>query len=267
MPPLKQTGGGSKKAPPQAAKAAAAESKQQAAQKAAALKATKAADKADAKAAKVAAGKVVGQKPFKFVGFDPSSTIKVKPKTTGGGGGGGGGSNLPKEVTPTAVETVVPSSGLVDGVNYKDLYLEEMRRLVLSLVKNAKSLLIRYNFSGIDRVPEYTLDSDREAKSEAVASTISRPLPPFSQTEADLQERFATDLNEINNRISDLTDTYQDQFGNVIRKTDFFGSMRGGTFLPREVKIFADGRTGYDMRLTFSSVSNQDFVIKCYEVS
>lgn len=192
-------------------------------------------------------------------------TPPAKKPTTGGGGGGGGGG--PKEVTPTPPETVVPSSGLVDGVNYKDLYLAEIKRLVLSLANNAKALLIRYNFSGIDRVPEYYLDSDREAKSEAVASIRSVPQTPFTLAEASLQDRFALDINEINNRISDLSDTYTDEFGNIIRKTDFFGSMRGGTFLPREVKVFADGRTGYDMRLTFTSISGQDFIIKCYEVS
>jgi len=193
---------------------------------------------------------------FKGVGSNFYTPPKIK---TGKTNTGGETSNLPKEVVAAAVETVVPTSGLVDGVNYKDLYLKEISRLVLSLVHNAKSLLIRYNFSGIDRVPEYYLDSDRESKSQAVASTTSRPQSPFSLTEANLQDQFSTDINEINNKISDLTD-------NSVR-SEYFGTMRGGTFLPREVKIFADGRTGYDMRLTFTSVSNQDFIIKCYEVS
>jgi len=195
-------------------------------------------------------------KDFKGVGSNFYTPPKIK---TGKGKTDDGKSDLPKEVVSSAVETVVPTSGLVDGVNYKDLYLAEISRLVLSLVHNAKSLLIRYNFSGIDRVPEYYLDSDRESKSQAVASTTSRPQSPFSLTEANLQDQFSTDINEINNKISDLTD-------NSVR-SEYFGTMRGGTFLPREVKIFADGRTGYDMRLTFTSVSNQDFIIKCYEVS
>jgi len=193
-------------------------------------------------------------KDFKGVGYIP-------PKVKGGtsGGSGKGKTPGPKEVTPIAPETVVPSSGVVDGVNYKELYLEEVKRLVLSLVKSAKSLLIRYNFSGIDRVAEYYLDADREAKSEAVASSTSRPESPFTLEQASLQDRFSLDLNEINNKISDLT--------NSSEKSIYFGSMRGGTFLPREVKVLRDGRTGYDMRLTFTSISNQDFIIKCYEVS
>jgi hypothetical protein len=266
MPPLKQTGGGSKKAPPQAAKAAAAEAKQQSAQKAATLKATKADDKKDVKNAKVAAGKVVGQKPFKYVGFDPSSTVKVKPKkstTSGGGNGGGGGGNGggggPEPVVSTPVETVVGSSGLVNGVNYKEEYLAEIKRLVLNLVKTSKSLLLRYNFSGIDRVPEAYLDADREAKSEALSSSFLRPESPFTLEEADLQDKFSIDLNEINNLISDLS--------NSAEKSKYFGSMRGGTFLPKEVKLLANGSVGYDMRLEFTSISNQDFIIKCYEVS
>jgi hypothetical protein len=184
--------------------------------------------------------------------------------------------NIPKIITPTAevvddpgsaiqevvatpVESVVATTGLVDGVNYKDLYLKEIERLVLSLVKNAKSLLIRYNFSGIDRVPESYLDFDREAKTETLASSFSRPESPFTLEEADLQERFSTDLNEINNLISDLS--------NSAEKAKYFGSMRGGTFLPREVKLLRNGSVGYDMRLEFTSISNQDFVVKCYEVS
>jgi hypothetical protein len=164
-----------------------------------------------------------------------------------------------QEVVATPVETVVASTGLVDGVNYKEIYLEEIKRLVLSLVNNAKSLLIRYNFSGIDRVPESYLDFDREAKTETLSSSFSRPESPFTLEEADLQERFSTDLNEINNLISDLS--------NSAEKAKYFGSMRGGTFLPREVKLLRNGSVGYDMRLEFTSISNQDFVVKCYEVS
>jgi len=164
-----------------------------------------------------------------------------------------------QEVVATPVETVVASTGLVDGVNYKEIYLEEIKRLVLSLVNNAKSLLIRYNFSGIDRVPESYLDFDREAKTETLSSSFSRPESPFTLEQADLQERFSTDLNEINNLISDLS--------NSAEKAKYFGSMRGGTFLPREVKLLRNGSVGYDMRLEFTSISNQDFVVKCYEVS
>jgi len=254
--PVKATGKIAPK-PPKKDPETARETKKLPPPKANPLKVTKTSDKADVLAAKIAAGKVVGRKPFKFVGFDPSSIKIKKPGPKKPPSDRGPGPITP--VTSNPVETVVPTSGLVDGVNYKDLYLKEISRLVLSLVHNAKSLLIRYNFSGIDRVPEYYLDSDRESKSQAVASTTSRPQSPFSLTEANLQDQFSTDINEINNKISDLTD-------NSVR-SEYFGTMRGGTFLPREVKIFADGRTGYDMRLTFTSVSNQDFIIKCYEVS
>lgn len=164
-----------------------------------------------------------------------------------------------KEVVATPVETVVASTGLVDGVNYKEIYLDEIKRLVLSLITNAKSLLIRYNFSGIDRVPESYLDFDREAKTETLSSSFSRPESPFTLEQADLQDKFSTDLNEINNLISDLS--------NSAEKAKYFGSMRGGTFLPREVKLLRNGSVGYDMRLEFTSISNQDFVVKCYEVS
>jgi hypothetical protein len=164
-----------------------------------------------------------------------------------------------KEVVATPVETVVASTGLVDGVNYKEIYIDEIKRLVLSLITNAKSLLIRYNFSGIDRVPESYLDFDREAKTETLSSSFSRPESPFTLEQADLQDKFSTDLNEINNLISDLS--------NSAEKAKYFGSMRGGTFLPREVKLLRNGSVGYDMRLEFTSISNQDFVVKCYEVS
>jgi hypothetical protein len=199
---------------------------------------------------------------YKGVGsnfYEPPIKIIPKVVVEEDGPGPGPGGPGPTPVTSNPVETVVGSTGLVDGVNYKEVYLEEIKRLVLSLVSNAKSLLIRYNFSGIDRVPESYLDFDREAKTETLSSSFSRPESPFTLEQADLQDKFSIDLNEINNLISDLS--------NSAEKSKYFGSMRGGTFLPREVKLLRNGSVGYDMRLEFTSISNQDFVIKCYEVS
>jgi hypothetical protein len=224
------------------------------------LKATKADDKKSVKGAKVAAGKVVGQKTFKYVGFDPSSTIKTKKKTGGGGGGGGGDKpKIIKDATDVSTGTISNSSGLVDDVNYKEQFFAEAKRLVLSLVYNAKDLLIRYNFSSINSISDYYLDADREAISQAVVSGLARPEPPFGPQEALQQDKFSFSVNEINNKISD---TVSD-----IDKNNYFGTQRGDVFHPQRVRI-SSGVTYYDMRLEFDSIYDKnDYVIRCYEIS
>ena len=194
-------------------------------------------------------------KNFKGVGYIP-------PKTGTNTSSSGNKSNKKKkgpsnEVT-IAGGTSPKSSGLVDDVNLRESYFAEARRIVLSLVTNAKDLLIRYNFTGISRVEEYYLDSDREAISEAVASSLSRPEPPFSLNDVQKQDQFSFGVNQINNLISDSVP--------LSEKTKYFGTLKGGVFRPKEIKIL-NGNSYYDMRFEFDSISDTDIIIKCYEVS
>lgn len=201
----------------------------------------------------------IAPKPPKFVGFDPSSTIgkskdyttvTSKPKKDKGGG-------LQQEQQISVISAPLPT-GIVDNVNVKEKYETEARRIILSLVKSAKDLLIKYNFSSINRVAEYALDSDAQAKTEYVVASKARPEPPFTLSQADLQDKFSQDITNISNSISD---TVED-----IVKFGYFGTIRSGIFYPKTPKI-SGGSTFYDMKLEINSVCGKDFIVKCYEIS
>lgn len=225
-----------------AAKAAAAD----AAARAKALEQTRKDDRADVAAAKKAAGKVVVPPVKNPLPQNPPGKPEPEAKP------------LPEPTPQPTPEAIDKSSGLVDGVNFKQQYFDAIKELTLSLINSAKGLLGKYNFSTIDRVPEYYLDLDREATSTAIISAPVRPLPPFGPVDADYQDKFSLDINEINNKISDLADD--------VTRSAYFGTLRGDSFTPGEIKI-QNGNSYYDMRLVFNSVSSQqNFVVKCYEI-
>jgi hypothetical protein len=213
---------------------------------AAALAATRAEDKAMVQGAKVAAGKVVVAPPV-------NNPLPVNPPSSTPSP-----SVIPEPTPQPAPAAIDKSSGLVDGVNFKQQYFDAIKELTLSLINSAKGLLGKYNFSTIDRVPEYYLDLDREATSTAVISAPSRLSPPFGPVEADYQDKFSLDVNEINNKISDILDD--------VSRSAYFGTLRGDSFTQGEMKIM-NGNSYYDMRLVFNSISSQqNFVVKCYEI-
>jgi len=165
---------------------------------------------------------------------------------------------IPDPTPQPTPEAIDKSSGLVDGVNFKQQYFDAIKELTLSLINSAKGLLGKYNFSTIDRVPEYYLDIDREAQPTAVISMPVRPNPPFGPIDADYQDKFSLDVNEISNQISDLSED--------TTRSAYFGTLNGDTFTAGEMKIM-NGNSYYDMRLVFNSISSQqNFVIKCYEI-
>jgi hypothetical protein len=182
---------------------------------------------------------------------DPIITPKnTKPK-------GGSDSGVKDEQQVTVISAPV-QTGLVDNLNIKEEYRAEARRIILSLVKSAKDLLIKYNFSSIDRVAEYALDSDKEAKTEYVVSQTSRPESPFTLDEAAMQDRFSQDIIAISNSISDMVEDSV--------KLNWFGTVQCNRFLPGKPRI-SNGVSSYDMKLTVNVISNKTFVIKCYEIS
>lgn len=218
-----------------------------AASRAAALKQTRKEDKEDVLRAKKAAGKVV---------IAPSKTTTITPPT-----GGGSGSKRKSDIKEEAAQSITSApieTGIVNNLNVKEEYRREARRIILSLVESAKSLLIKYNFSSINRVPSYVLDSDNEAKSEYVISERSRPEPPFTLNEAAMQDRFSQDISSIANSIGDMVDD--------ATKLAYFGTLQGGVLIPGKPKI-SNGISSYDMKLTINSISDKTFVIKCYEIS
>jgi len=178
----------------------------------------------------------------------------VVPKNTNNG-------DKPPAIKDPQVVTVISApvqTGLVDSINIKEEYQREARRIILSLVKSAKDLLIKYNFSSIDRVAEYALDSDREARTEYVVSQKSRPEPPFTLSEAAMQDRFSQDVILISNSIGDTVGDSD--------KLIWFGTIQGSNFLPGKPRI-SNGVSSYDMRLKISAISDKQFLIKCYEIS
>lgn len=227
---------------------AAVRAASEAAARAKALEQTRKEDKADVAAAKKAAGLVVVAPPVNNpLPEKPAPEVKSDPSPP-----------IPEPTAQPTPEAIDKSSGLVDGVNFKQQYFDAIKELTLSLINSAKGLLGKYNFSTIDRVPEYYLDLDREATSTAIISAPVRPLPPFGPVDADYQDKFSLDINEINNKISDLADD--------VTRSAYFGTLRGDSFTPGEIKI-QNGNSYYDMRLVFNSVSSQqNFVVKCYEI-
>jgi hypothetical protein len=177
----------------------------------------------------------------------------IIPKDTKPKGGGG----VKDEQQVTVISAPV-QTGLVDNINIREEYRAEARRIILSLVKSAKDLLIKYNFSSIDRVSEYALDSDREARTEYVVSQPARPEPPFTLSEAAMQDRFSQDIIKITNSISDNIDDSV--------KLQWFGTIQGNTLLQGKPRI-SNGVSSYDMRLRVDAISDKVFVVKCYEIS
>jgi hypothetical protein len=198
-------------------------------------------------------------KNFKGVGSNFYTPPKGKTGSSTGGGKGDDKPKLIKDATETSVGTLPNTSGLVDDVNFKDEYFAEVKRLVLTLVNNAKDLLMRYNFSSINSITDYYLDADREAISQDVLSGLARPEPPFGPQQALQQEKFSFSVNEINNKIND--------FKSDLDKINYFGTQRGDTFLPQKVRI-SSGIAYYDMKFEFSSIYDKNnYVIRCYEIS
>ena len=191
---------------------------------------------------------------FKGVGSHFYSSEKTTVKKGPSGGGGGGAS----ETQSVNIVSAPVASGIVDNVNVKEQYRVEARRIILSLVNSAKDLLIKYNFSSINRVSEYALDADNESKTEYTIAYKARPEPAFTLGQAQLQDRFSLDVAQISNQISDnAPDTI---------KFPCFGSLVGGNFSSGSVKI-SGGTSLYDMKLEINSICGKDFIIKCYEIS
>ena len=74
-----------------------------------------------------------------------------------------------------------------------------------------------------------------------------------------VQDNFSFSVNSLNNKINESVSD--------LDKINYFGTQRGDTFYPQRVRI-SSGIAYYDMRITFDSIYDQNnFVVKCYEIS
>lgn len=264
MPPLKQTGGGSKKAPAQAVRAEkaeakitpkVAETKVKAAQTVAqvnALRATREQDKwENEQIRKIKSGQI------KYV---PPAYVKQEDK--------GKKSDPPPPpdipvVPPIATITIPVASGTVKAPNIQEKYQALIRKLTLNLLNNAENLLFAYDFQTIERIASYVLDTDDAAqRGTNIVSNIKRSFSGIPTTELQIRDRLNAVINQISQEIGDLTpaSTKLAKFG--IKKDN--DSFQGGT--PR----IENRASLYDLELTLPSLEGFNYSvsyrIKCYEI-
>ena len=222
-----------------------------AAAQAKALAETRKQDKADVKRAKIAAGKVV-------VAPTPTpiaeNTVKPETKVINNPDTGEGG------VTPTPAVPPVQSSTVVEVLdpNVYTVYRAEIKRLTLKLVNRAKNLLLAYDFSSIDRITDYQIETDRSARNSNVISTPQVPQSP-STSSLTAQDTAVALINAISNQISDNVP--------MATKLGLFGSDINGTFTQGRLGI-SNGIANYDLRFRVDNVSPEirNIIVRCYEI-
>jgi outer membrane biosynthesis protein TonB len=185
---------------------------------------------------------------------DPPKTKKTKtvipppppPEETG---------TTPSETTPAPVSSTLAS---IFDPNVYSIYKKEIERLTLRLVRRAKNLLLAYDFASIDRIAEYSLETDNGARNTDVISTPQVPQSP-STSIITAQDTAIALINEISNKISDNVP--------LATKLDLFGSNVNGRFTPRKLGI-SNGVANYDFKFRVDNVSPQikNIIIRCYEI-
>jgi hypothetical protein len=223
-----------------------------AAAQAKALAETRKQDKADLAAAKKAAGKVVVKPTVKPVisptpeELPPPPPITKEPPETG--------------VTPEPILKDPPSSTVVEVLdpNVYTVYRAEIKRLTLKLVNRAKNLLLAYNFSSIDRITDYQIETDSSARNSNIITTPQVPQSPSSST-LTAQDTAVSLINAISNQISDNVP--------LATKLGLFGSDINGNFTPGRLGI-SNGIANYDLRFVVNNVSPEikNIIVRCYEI-
>jgi hypothetical protein len=217
-----------------------------------ALNETKKFDKEDAKRAKIAAGKVVVKPTVKPV-VDTTKTTTTTTTTT---------YTPPPEVgvTPEPILKDPPSSSVVEVLdpNVYTVYKAEIKRLTLKLVNRAKNLLLAYNFSSIDRITDYQIETDSSARNSNIITTPQVPQSPSSST-LTAQDTAVSLINAISNQISDNVP--------LATKLGLFGSDINGNFTPGRLGI-SNGIANYDLRFVVNNVSPEikNIIVRCYEI-
>ena len=196
----------------------------------------------------------------------------IAPASGKGGKGGKGGKDGkdkkdkpdPREIYPVSQVQIPLGSGQVITPNLQEAYIREVTRLTLNLISSAESLLFAYNFSGINKIASYMLESDDASqRSTAVVSNIIRPRSGVELSELEVRDKLNNVINIVANAIGDLvpSSTKLNSFG---QKKDNL-TFQGGT--PR-----IDNRTSfYDLELTLPDIQgfgyDVAYTIKCYDIS
>ena len=166
----------------------------------------------------------------------------------------------PSGVTPTPVVPPVQSSTIVEVLdpNVYTVYRAEIKRLTLKLVNRAKNLLLAYDFSSIDRITDYQIETDSSARNSNVISTPQVPQSP-STSSLTAQDTAVALINAISNQISDNVP--------MATKLGLFGSDINGTFTQGRLGI-SNGIANYDLRFRVENVSPEirNIIVRCYEI-
>ncbi len=195
---------------------------------------------------------------------------RINPKKGGKGGNNNSNNNnnnnnpSPREIYPVSQVQIPLGSGQVITPNLQEAYIREVTRLTLNLISSAENLLFAYNFSGINKIASYMLESDDASqRSTAVVSNIIRPRSGVELSELEVRDKLNNVINLVANTIGDLvpSSTKLSSFGQKKDNIPF----QGGT--PR-----IDNRTSfYDLELTLPDIQgfgyDVAYTIKCYDIS
>jgi hypothetical protein len=166
----------------------------------------------------------------------------------------------PSGVTPEPVVPPVQSSTIVEVLdpNVYTVYRAEIKRLTLKLVNRAKNLLLAYDFSSIDRITDYQIETDSSARNSNVISTPQVPQSP-STSSLTAQDTAVALINALSNQISDNVP--------MATKLGLFGSDINGTFTQGRLGI-SNGVANYDLRFRVDNVSPEirNIIVRCYEI-
>ena len=162
----------------------------------------------------------------------------------------------PEPASVVNTSTASPATNLVDGVNLKSIYQEEVNRLTLSLIKQSESLLLAYDFKGIDFAPSYYLETDDSAKNTKIYTKFNRPKPSEGYTTAyERRYNIGEVLNQIIKQVGD----------NSTELKTHFGTQVGNIFYQGKTTVSGTSST-FDLQLTNITIPNAvKFRIRLYD--
>jgi len=182
---------------------------------------------------------------------DPVIHKKKKKKTSDGTK-----KPVPKVETPTSTGGTTPETKLIDNVNLTKKYNDEITRLTLELISQSESLLLAYDFKGIDFAPSYYLESGDEARNTKIITGVSRPVSTEQDVNsAQLKYNISNAINSIIAKIGDGQTNRESSFGSVIPGTNRINPKKAtisnnvATFDLEIRDILIPGATGFTIRL------------------
>ena len=182
---------------------------------------------------------------------DPDQHKKKKKKTSDGTK-----KPVPKVETPTSTGGTTPETKLIDNVNLTKKYNDEITRLTLELISQSESLLLAYDFKGIDFAPSYYLESGDEARNTKIITGVSRPVSTEQDVNSSqLKYNISNAINSIIAKIGDGQTNREDSFGSVIPGTNRINPKKAtisnnvATFDLEIRDILIPGATGFTIRL------------------